>query len=92
MVVGWAPVPDGAVAAIVDGLLARHGRRWRHDYVEHPDRLAADVEDLLVAMRLLRRRNEGLELAAVARRYAPAVDEPPARSAPPALDFDEVTR
>jgi Protein of unknown function (DUF2398) len=90
-VVGWVPVPPGALGAVVHGLLELHGRRWRNEYVEHPDRLVADVEDLLLAMRLLRRGDGRLELSAVARRYAPDVDEPPARSTPPALDFDEVT-
>jgi uncharacterized protein (TIGR02678 family) len=90
-VVAWAPVPDGALGAVVHGLLARHGRRWRNEYVQHPERLVADVEDLLVAMRLLRRRDGALELSAVARRYAPAVDEPPARVTPSTLDYDEVT-
>jgi uncharacterized protein (TIGR02678 family) len=89
--VAWVPVADGALGEVVERLLARHGRRWRNEYVEHPDRLVADVEDLLVAMRLLRRRHGVLELSALARRYAPAVDEPPARSTPFALDFDEVT-
>jgi uncharacterized protein (TIGR02678 family) len=88
-VVAWAPVPGGALAAIVGVLLERHGRRWRNDYVDHPDRLVADVEELLVAMRLLRRRSGALELSAVARRYAPDIVEPPARPPPPTLDPED---
>jgi uncharacterized protein (TIGR02678 family) len=91
-VVAWIAVPDGAVAGIVAELLGRHGRRWRNDYIEHPDRLRADVEELLVAMRLLRRRHAGLELSALARRYAPAVAEPPARPHSPTHDLEDPTR
>ena len=82
-------MPDGVIGAIVDWS-ARPARPPVAQRLRRaPRAAAADVEDLLVAMRLLRRRDGGLELAAVARRYAPAVVEPPA--APPALDFDEVT-
>ena len=74
----WVSLDDGALRATVAALLARHGRRWRNDYVEHPDRLLADVEDLLIAMRLLRRRDGALQLSALAHRYAPDVVEPTA--------------
>ena len=83
----WVLVPDGALEAIIDDLLARHGTRWRNDYVAQPDRLLADVEDLLVAMRLLRRRDGGLRLSAVASRYAPDLVEAPAGGPAPTLDL-----
>jgi uncharacterized protein (TIGR02678 family) len=82
----WVPVPDGTLAAVVDDLLARHGSKWRNEYVEQPARLLADVEELLLAMRLLRRRAGGLELSAVANRYAPDLVE--AHTRQPASAFD----
>jgi hypothetical protein len=66
-------VPDGMLDAVVAELLAAHGRRWRQEYAEHPERLPRAVEDLLVAVGLLRRRASGLWLTAVAARYAPDV-------------------
>lgn len=82
--VGTVPVPPGLLDEVVATLLERHGRRWRQDYTDHPERLPRDVEDLLVTMGLLRRAVDGgLRLAAVANRYAPEVVEPPG-----ALTFD----
>ncbi len=76
-VVPAVPVPAGLLDEVVAALLARHGRRWRRDYVDHPERLPRDVEDLLVAVGLLRRAPGGaLHLTAVANRYAPEVVEP----------------
>ncbi len=73
-VVSTVPVPDGLLDAVVAALLDEHGPRWRQEYVDHPERLARDVEDLLVAMGLLRPDPAGgLRLAAVAKRYAPEV-------------------
>ncbi len=73
------PVPDGLLDEVVAEAHQRHGKRWKQDYLDHPDRLARDVEDLLVAMGLLRRTGCGrLHLAAVANRYAPEVVEVPA--------------
>lgn len=83
--VAWMPVPDGALADVVGALVERHGRRWRNEYVDHPGRLVADVEELLVAMRLLRRRGHSHELSAVANRYAPHLVEPPGAPRPPAI-------
>lgn len=78
-------VPDQVLDAIVAAVHERHGRRWKQDYLDHPDRLRPDVEDLLVSMGLLRRAGDGrLHLAAVANRYAPEVIE-----TPPALAFDD---
>ena len=72
--VGTVPVPHGLLDEVVADLLAQHGQRWRNEYVEHPERLPRDVEDLLVAMGLLRRGPDGgLRLTAVANRYAPEV-------------------
>ncbi len=70
------PVPTGLLEEVVGGLLERHGPRWKKDYLDRPDRLSRDVEDLLVTVGLLRRAPGGLRLAAVANRYAPEVVEP----------------
>lgn len=73
-VVSTVTVPDGLLGDVVSELLERHRRRWKQDYVDHPERLPRDVEDLLVSMGLLRRGAGGeLRLAAVANRYAPEV-------------------
>ena len=72
-------VPDGLLAGVVAEVHDRHGRRWKRDYLDHPDWLARDVEELLVATGLLRRDQDGLRLAAVAHRYAPDVTEPPGK-------------
>ena len=77
-------VPGEMMEDVVAGIHDRHGRRWRQEYIDRPDRLRPDVEDLLVSMGLLRRAGDGrLHLAAVANRYAPEVIE-----APPNLTFD----
>ncbi len=76
---GTLPVPAGILEEVVAELHRRHGSRWKQDYADHPERLARDVEELLVAMGLLRRSENGdLRLAAVANRYAPEVVEIPA--------------
>lgn len=71
------PVLEGLLDEVVAELLERHQRRWKQEYVDHPERLPRDVEDLLVALGLLRRgsRRGELHLAAVANRYAPEVVE-----------------
>jgi len=72
-------VPDGMLDEVVAAVHKRHGRRWKQDYLDHPSRLPRDVEDLLVALGLLRRAAGGrLHLTAVANRYAPEVVEVPA--------------
>jgi len=77
--------PGGCGPRACPELLARHGPRWRAEYVDHPERLLRDVEDLLVAMGLVRRApGGGLRLTAVANRYAPeVVADPPAFSFEP---------
>ncbi|MDP9403238.1 MAG: TIGR02678 family protein [Actinomycetota bacterium] len=78
-VVSTVAVPAGLLEEVVAELLERHGRRWKQDYMDHPERLTRDVEDLLVAMGLLRRGPGGdLRLAAIANRYAPEVVVAPA--------------
>lgn len=70
-VVSTVAVPEGRLGELVVELTSRHAARWSNEYVDHPDRLLRDVEDLLVAMGLLRRGPDGeLRLAAVASRYA----------------------
>jgi uncharacterized protein (TIGR02678 family) len=74
-------VPLGAVESIVNDLVAVHRSRWSKEYVEHPDRLTADVEELLAGTGLLRRCADGARhLTAVAARYTPEpiIEEPPA--------------
>jgi len=77
-VVPTVAVPDGLLDEVVEELLNRHGARWKQDYLDRPERLARDVEDLLVAMGLLRRTSGGLRLAATSNRYAPQVEVPSA--------------
>lgn len=87
-VTSTVPVPNGLLDEVVAELLERHRQRWKQDYVDRPERLPRDVEDLLVAMGLLRRREGGeLRLAAVANRYAPEVVE-----APGTLTFEPAER
>jgi len=65
-------VPPGLLPTVVHGLLAQYGRRWAKEYVVHPDRLGAEVEDLLADVGLVARSPDGsLWLRAVAARYAP---------------------
>ena len=79
------PVPDGLLDEVVAALLEAHGSRWKQEYVDHPERLPRDVEDLLVAMGLLRRSRDGeLRVTAVANRYVPEV----AVTTPDALSLD----
>jgi uncharacterized protein (TIGR02678 family) len=91
-VISSVALPSGLIDEVVGELLARHGRRWRNEYVDHPERLPRDVEDLLLAMGLLRRSGDGgLRLAAVASRYAPDVVADPESPDPPGsavLAFD----
>jgi len=80
------PVPPGLVQSVVQSLLAKHSRRWSKDYVEHPERLGPDVEDLLVDVGLLAREPHGpLRLRAIAARYAP---EPAEIDAPPTFSLE----
>jgi hypothetical protein len=66
-------VPDGELSSVVSRLLTGRARAWSKEYVEHPEHLMADVEDLLVDMELLERTERGaLRLRAVAARFAPA--------------------
>ena len=75
-VAGTVAVPEGMLDEVVATVHERHARRWKQEYLDHPGRLARDVEDLLVTMGLLRRADGGrLHLAAVANRYAPEVVE-----------------
>ena len=84
-VVSTVPVPDGLLDEVVAALLEAHGSRWKQEYVDHPERLPRDVEDLLVAMGLLRRSRDGeLRVTAVANRYVPEV----AVTTPDALSLD----
>ncbi len=69
---GTAPVPEGELSSVVSQLLNERAGGWSKEYVDHPDRLIADVEDLLVDMGLLERNERGaLGLRAVAARFAP---------------------
>jgi hypothetical protein len=80
------PVPPGLLPRLVEGLLAKYSRRWSKDYVEHPERLAPDVEDLLVDVGLLAREpGASLRLRAIAARYGP---EPAEIDAPPTLSLE----
>jgi len=81
-----ASVPDGEISSVVSRLLAERARTWSKEYVDHPERLMADVEDLLVDMGLLERTGRGaLRLRAVAARFAPAPQD-----LPPQLALEDV--
>jgi uncharacterized protein (TIGR02678 family) len=65
-------VPDGELSSVVSQLLTERARGWSREYVDHPERLVADAEDLLVDVGLLERDERGaLQLRAVAARFAP---------------------
>lgn len=72
---GAAPVvmlAPHAMATVTASLLRRHGKGWAKEYLDRPDRLVTDVEELLLAMGLVVRGPDGqLMLRAVAARYAP---------------------
>ncbi|MHB8506745.1 MAG: TIGR02678 family protein [Acidimicrobiales bacterium] len=81
------PITVDRLGAVVRDLVAAHGRHWAKDYVAHPERLAAEVEDLLLDMGLLVRTGDGdLSLRAVAARYAP---EPGEIDYPPSFAWEE---
>jgi uncharacterized protein (TIGR02678 family) len=83
---GTAVVPDGELSSVVSRLLTERARGWSKEYVDHPERLMADVEDLLVDMGLLERTGRGaLRLRAVAARFAPAPQD-----LPPQLALEDV--
>ena len=67
-----APIPQGTIEELVASLADCHRRSWAKDYVARPDRLAEDVEELLIDTGLVVRGEGGeLQLRAVAARYAP---------------------
>ena len=64
---GWA---DAATFdAIIVRLITAHSRRWSADYVEHPDKLARHVVELLVDLRLAERAGTRLRLLPAAARF-----------------------
>jgi uncharacterized protein (TIGR02678 family) len=66
------PITSAAVAELVYSLADRHGRSWAKEYVGRPDRLAEDVEELLLDTGLIFRQEDGeLQMRAIAARYAP---------------------
>jgi hypothetical protein len=70
------PVDRPALEEITRALLDRHAKSWANQYLDRPDRLAADVEELLCDVGLLvRDSNDELWLRAVAARYAPEPTE-----------------
>lgn len=74
----------GAIEAAVEQLVGEYRSRWSKEYVERPDRLAADVEELLVGSGLLQRDRNGVRrLRAVAARYA--AEPKLVKEQPPAL-------
>ncbi len=81
------PVPVGMLEAVVGGLLSQHATRWSKDYTERPERLIADVGDILSAMGLIASAGDGTAmLRAVAGRYTP---EPEVHQ-PAALTLEDV--
>ena len=79
-------VPAEMLEAVVAGQLAEHTSRWSKDYTSRPERLLADVRDLLLSMGLLVEAADGtVALRAVAARYAPDPEVRPA----PALTLED---
>jgi uncharacterized protein (TIGR02678 family) len=66
-----APWPQ--VDAVLGGLAARYRAVWKGVYGESPDALRGDVVDLLTALRLGRRLDDGLAIFPFAARYQPQV-------------------
>jgi uncharacterized protein (TIGR02678 family) len=66
------PITAAAIAELAVSLADRHGRSWAKEYVGHPDRLAQDIEELLLdAGLVVRQEDGGLHMRAIAARYAP---------------------
>ena len=66
------PITAAAIAELAVSLADRHGRSWAKEYVGRPDRLAEDVEELLLDAGLVVRQEDGaLQIRAIAARYAP---------------------
>ncbi|MHB8293423.1 MAG: TIGR02678 family protein [Acidimicrobiales bacterium] len=79
-------LPAGMLDDVVGRLLAEHRSRWSKDYTERPERLVADVCDLLVSMGLVAEGPGGtLALRAAAGRYGPE----PEVSYPAALALED---
>ncbi len=69
-------VPPGLLNSIVHELLATHPRTWAKDQATKPERLVADVEDLLEGSGLMERTGTGeWMLRAVAARFLPSVED-----------------
>ncbi|MGH9018272.1 MAG: TIGR02678 family protein [Acidimicrobiales bacterium] len=80
-------VPTGLLGVVIGELLDTHRRHWAKDYVSHPDRLVAEVEQLLLDMGLLVRTGDGdVCLRAAAARYAPEAEE---IERPPSFAWEE---
>lgn len=64
---GWANA--STFDAIIVGLITAHSKRWSVDYVEHPDKLARHVVELLVDLRLVEQEGTRLRLLPAAARF-----------------------
>lgn len=81
---GWAD--PATFDAIFVGLITAHSRRWSADYVEHPDKLARHVIELLVDLRLLEREGTRLRLLPAAARFV-VVEPDQVEAAEPAAEL-----
>lgn len=85
----WHPI--GQVHQAMAGLAAQHAARWSAEMVEHPERLAARVLELLTALRLVEhdggRGSERVRVLAASARFvaedrtSPEAEEPAVESA-----------
>ncbi len=73
-----ALAPWPLVDAVLGDLAARHRNVWKGAYGESLDALRGDVVDLLEALHLGRRLDDGLAIFPFAARYQPHVRTQPA--------------
>jgi uncharacterized protein (TIGR02678 family) len=68
------------LAELIEDIAIPHTRRWRSEFREHPERLAKEVVDLLVDLRLAEVEHFGdtwrARLRPAAARFTEAADEP----------------
>jgi uncharacterized protein (TIGR02678 family) len=80
---GRVPVSLDRVRLACEKLVADYPAAWSRQAVEDLDKLAEAALDLLRALGLARREDEGWSLAPAAHRWSPEPDERPGRDTPP---------
>jgi uncharacterized protein (TIGR02678 family) len=79
---GRVPVSLDRVRLACEKLVADYPAAWSRQAVEDLDKLAEAALDLLRALGLARREDEGWSLAPAAHRWSPEPDERPGRDTP----------